>query len=53
MNWQDLVTRIRQGLAFANNDRGNEVFYGPYSVPEENYNDWPSAFPDPSPAAQA
>ncbi|KEF59305.1 uncharacterized protein A1O9_04149 [Exophiala aquamarina CBS 119918] len=39
----DVVTRIRKGVPFANNDRGDFVYYGPYRVPDENYNDWPVA----------
>ncbi|KAF6829018.1 hypothetical protein CMUS01_08347 [Colletotrichum musicola] len=39
----DLVSRIRHGIPFAQNDRGNSVHYGPYTNPGENYNDWPVA----------
>lgn len=40
---QDLVERIRKNVAFAENDRGGRVNYGPYSDVNENYNDWPLA----------
>jgi hypothetical protein len=43
MNSQDLVARIKKGVPFATNDRGDSVYYGPYRVPDENYNDWPIA----------
>ncbi|KAL0933850.1 nadh:flavin oxidoreductase nadh oxidase [Colletotrichum truncatum] len=39
----DVVNRIRHGIAFAENDRGSNVFYGPYQTADENYNDWPAA----------
>ncbi|OJJ36097.1 hypothetical protein ASPWEDRAFT_111961 [Aspergillus wentii DTO 134E9] len=39
----DLITRIKNGLPFAVNDRGGMVNYGPYTTPDENYNDWPAA----------
>ncbi|KAK1657431.1 hypothetical protein BDP55DRAFT_699009 [Colletotrichum godetiae] len=39
----DIVNRIRHSIAFAENNRGNKVFYGPYRTPDENYNDWPVA----------
>ncbi|KAK1621744.1 hypothetical protein BDP81DRAFT_400907 [Colletotrichum phormii] len=47
----DIVNRIRHGIAFAENDRGNTVFYGPYQTPDENYNDWPAARICPKPNA--
>ncbi|KAI0131939.1 hypothetical protein BJ170DRAFT_679837 [Xylariales sp. AK1849] len=37
----DVITRIREGIPFATNDRGDVVYYGPYKSPNENYNDWP------------
>lgn len=37
------MTRIRDGRTFAENNRGESVFYGPYKTPDENYNDWPEA----------
>ncbi|KAK1146952.1 hypothetical protein N8T08_002279 [Aspergillus melleus] len=44
----DLVTFGRPfiynpGIPFAENDRGKTVNYGPYTKPDENYNDWPYA----------
>ncbi|OJJ55009.1 hypothetical protein ASPSYDRAFT_93033 [Aspergillus sydowii CBS 593.65] len=39
----DVISRIRHGIPLAENDRGNNVHYGPYKTPDENYNDWPSA----------
>ncbi|TDZ15094.1 Flavin oxidoreductase hxnT [Colletotrichum orbiculare MAFF 240422] len=39
----DVVSRIRRGIPFAGNDRGDAVYYGPYQTPDENYNDWPAA----------
>lgn len=42
-SWQDLVTRIRDELPLAENNRGGQVLYGPYKTPDHNYNDWPTA----------
>ncbi|GKZ21727.1 hypothetical protein AbraIFM66951_003797 [Aspergillus brasiliensis] len=39
----DVISRIRNGIPFAGNDRGGFVNYGPYKCPDENYNDWPHA----------
>lgn len=39
----DVISRIRHGIPFAQNDRGNAIFYGPYQTPDEGYNDWPAA----------
>lgn len=39
----DIISRIRHGVPFSENDRGNDVYYGPYQTPDENYNDWPAA----------
>lgn len=38
-----MITRIKHGIPFARNDRGSNVFYGPYNSPDENYNDWSAA----------
>lgn len=38
----DVISRIRHGIPFAENDRGNVIFYGPYQTPDEGYNDWPT-----------
>jgi len=43
MSRQDVITRIKKGIPFAKNDRGDSVYYGPYRTPDENYNDWPTA----------
>ncbi|KFA56516.1 hypothetical protein S40293_01118 [Stachybotrys chartarum IBT 40293] len=39
----DVISRIRHNIPFAENDRGDNVFYGPYSAVDEHYNDWPAA----------
>ncbi|RAH76998.1 FMN-linked oxidoreductase [Aspergillus japonicus CBS 114.51] len=39
----DVISRIKNGIPFAHNDRGKTVHYGPYRTPDENYNDWPAA----------
>ncbi|WQF84270.1 Putative NADH:flavin oxidoreductase/NADH oxidase, aldolase-type TIM barrel, oxidoreductase Oye [Colletotrichum destructivum] len=39
----DVISRIKNGIPFAQNTRGKAVHYGPYSDPNENYNDWPAA----------
>ncbi|KAI1243823.1 hypothetical protein MGN70_013689 [Eutypa lata] len=39
----DVISRIQHGIPFAQNDRGNDIYYGPYETPDENYNDWPAA----------
>ncbi|CAG9993184.1 unnamed protein product [Clonostachys byssicola] len=39
----DLITRIKYGIPLAQNDRGDTVLYGPYTSPEQGYNDWPTA----------
>ncbi|KAL4964204.1 uncharacterized protein BDV14DRAFT_209516 [Aspergillus stella-maris] len=39
----DVISRVKHGIPFAENDRGNTVYYGPYATPDENYNDWPAA----------
>ncbi|KAF7595607.1 hypothetical protein BBP40_005355 [Aspergillus hancockii] len=39
----DLISRLKAGVAFSVNDRGGRVNYGPYNVPDENYNEWPKA----------
>ncbi|RAH44903.1 FMN-linked oxidoreductase [Aspergillus brunneoviolaceus CBS 621.78] len=39
----DVISRIKNGIPFAQNDRGKNVHYGPYRAPDENYNDWPAA----------
>jgi 2,4-dienoyl-CoA reductase-like NADH-dependent reductase (Old Yellow Enzyme family) len=41
--FKDLISRVKNGIAFATNDRGIQVNYGPYDDPNENYNDWSSA----------
>lgn len=43
---KDLITRIKQGIDFAVNDRGGKVNYGPYETVDEDYNDWPTAIQD-------
>lgn len=39
----DVISRIRHGIPFAENDRSNAIFYGPYQTSDEDYNDWPAA----------
>ncbi|KAH6652253.1 hypothetical protein BKA67DRAFT_637862 [Truncatella angustata] len=39
----DVVSRIKNNIPLALNDRGSTVHYGPYNTPDENYNDWPRA----------
>ncbi|KAL2826133.1 hypothetical protein BDW59DRAFT_161259 [Aspergillus cavernicola] len=39
----DLVTRIKNGVPLAINDRGGDLYYGPYKTVDEGYNDWPCA----------
>ncbi|KAJ4249769.1 hypothetical protein NW762_012111 [Fusarium torreyae] len=39
----DVIPRIAQGVPFAKNDRGPNVYYGPGETADENYNDWPAA----------
>ena len=35
--------RVKNGLPWAEDERGENVHYGPYETPDENYNDWPLA----------
>ncbi|KAL5335198.1 hypothetical protein BJX70DRAFT_330905 [Aspergillus crustosus] len=37
----DLVSRIKENVPLAQNDRGGWVYYGPYETVEKGYNDWP------------
>ncbi|KAF5001080.1 hypothetical protein FGRMN_1274 [Fusarium graminum] len=37
----DVVPRVKNGLTFAENDRGSKVYYGPGRTVDEFYNDWP------------
>ncbi|RDW84087.1 Aldolase-type TIM barrel [Aspergillus mulundensis] len=41
----DFVSRLKSGEAFAVNDRGGKVNYGPFETPDQDYNDWPRATP--------
>ncbi|KAJ0122759.1 FMN-linked oxidoreductase [Diaporthe amygdali] len=38
----DLVTRIKNNLPFAVNDRGGHIYYGPFQDANGGYNDWPT-----------
>lgn len=40
---QDLISRVKNGIPLAGNDRGGRVNYGPYETVDEFYNDWPRA----------
>lgn len=37
---KDVVSRIKNNIPLALNDRGPTVYYGPFKTPDENYNDW-------------
>ncbi|KAK1538864.1 uncharacterized protein CCOS01_00178 [Colletotrichum costaricense] len=39
----DVIFRIQHSIPFAENNRGNNVHYGPFEEPNQNYNDWPIA----------
>ncbi|PSN59476.1 FMN-linked oxidoreductase [Corynespora cassiicola Philippines] len=36
----DLITRVKDGIPLAENDRGGHIYYGPYDDVNEGYNDW-------------
>lgn len=40
---QDLVSRVKNVIPLAGNNRGRRVNYGPYETVDEYYNDWPWA----------
>ncbi|KAL4863516.1 hypothetical protein BDV12DRAFT_189608 [Aspergillus spectabilis] len=37
----DLISRLKENVPLADNDRGGWVYYGPYETVEQGYNDWP------------